>query len=379
MLVPLPSRLSIAISAVVLSLGLSVLPSAADAATSAQTSSAAKKKQPTLAQKKAAAQRREAQRKLAQAKARKRAVKKTRAVAQKQSIATKRKVALSARKARQARLARDPHNRMSEGARLGLRSTLAEVALNSSAALVIDQISGEVLVDKNPKTALPIASITKLMTALVVADADLDFDEMITITGEDADLEKNASSRLAVGTTLTRGKMMHLALMSSENRAAHSLGRTYPGGMDAFVAAMNAKAREIGMLSSAFTEPTGLNPGNKASPEDLVKLIEEAYRVPEIREFSTDQQTTVLVNGKPTLYRNSNALAHGDTWALGLSKTGFIREAGRCLVMQANIDGRPVVIVMLDAAGKSQRLEDAEKIRQFVERQASVAVAGSPS
>jgi D-alanyl-D-alanine endopeptidase (penicillin-binding protein 7) len=270
----------------------------------------------------------------------------------------------------QKKVVRDPANLMSAGTRLGLRSALSDVALNSSAVMVIDQISGEVLIEKNPDAVLPIASITKLMTALVVLDAGLPLDDLIMITKEDADLEKNPVSRLPVGAKFTRGELMHLSLMSSENRAAHALARTYPGGMDAFVAAMNIKALKIGMTHARFTEPTGLNSGNVASPRDLVRLVEESYLVPEIREYSTSRDLMVRVRGRPVQFMNSNALARREGWDLGVSKTGFIRDAGRCLVMQADFESRPVIMVMLDAQGKQHRARDAQRIRDFILQQA---------
>jgi len=284
--------------------------------------------------------------------------------------ATRTSKASKSAKPRQSLVKRDPTNRMSAGTRLGLRSALTDVALNSSAVLVVDQISGEVLLEKNPNSVLPIASITKLMTALVVAEAELPMDERIAITQDDADLEKYSKSRLKVGTQLTRAQVMHLALMSSENRAAHALGRTYPGGMAAFVEAMNIKALQLGMKDSKFVEPTGLNAGNVSSPRDLVRLVEEAHQVSEIREFSTAKNLVVKVGGRSQQYMNSNALARGDRWELGLSKTGFIKEAGRCLVMQAEVEDRPVIMVMLDAQGKNQRLRDAERIRRWLIQQA---------
>lgn len=269
-----------------------------------------------------------------------------------------------------ARTPRNPNDRMSAGSKLGLQSAMTEASLKSSSVLVVDQISGEILFEKNPDAVLPIASITKLMTALVVAEADLPMSEMLRITQEDADLEKGVGSRLRVGTRLTRGELMHLALMSSENRAAHALGRTYPGGMDAFVVAMNIKARQLGMSATQFTEPTGLNAGNVSSPRDLVRLVEEAYLVPLIREYSTAQNLMVRVGSRSQQFRNSNALVRTEAWELGLSKTGFIREAGRCLVMQAEVERRPVILVMLDAPGTQHRLRDAEMIRRWLIQQA---------
>jgi len=274
---------------------------------------------------------------------------------------------------------RDPDNRMSARSRMEVQSAMSTAALSSSAAMVVDQISGEVLFQKNPSTVLPIASITKLMTALVVAEAELPMDELLTISQEDAELEKGARSRLAVGTRLTRGEFMHLALMASENRAAHLLGRTYPGGLDGFVQAMNIKAKQLGMADSRFVEPTGLSAANVSSPRDLVRLVEESHRVEEIREFSTARKLNVNVRGRSTQFINTNALARGNQWELGLSKTGFIREAGRCLVMQAEVENRPVIMIMLDASGKDQRLKDAERLRRWIVQQADQAPRSNPS
>jgi serine-type D-Ala-D-Ala endopeptidase (penicillin-binding protein 7) len=274
---------------------------------------------------------------------------------------------------------RDPKNRMSATSKMGVQSAMTTAALSSSAALVVDQISGEIIFEKNATTVLPIASITKLMTALVVAEADLPMDETLVVTQEDADLEKGVKSRLAVGTRLTRGEFMHLALMSSENRAAHVLGRTYPGGMDAFVAAMNIKAKHLGMADSRFVEPTGLSASNVSSPRDLVRLVEESHRVEEIREYSTARKLNIRVRGRDTQFINTNALARGDQWELGVSKTGFIREAGRCLVMQAEVDRRPVIMIMLDASGKQQRLRDAERLRRWIVQQADQAPRSNPN
>ncbi len=268
------------------------------------------------------------------------------------------------------RIQKDPSNRMGASTRLGLQSVLTEAALSSSAVLVVDQISNEVLFEKNSDAVLPIASITKLMTAVVVSEAGQPMDELLTVSQEDADLEKNARSRLVVGTQLTRGQFLHLALMSSENRAAHLLGRHYPGGLGAFVKAMNAKAIHLGMTASRFVEPTGLNSANVSSPRDLARLVEEAHSLPQIREYSTARNMLVSVRGRQQHFINTNALARGSEWELGLSKTGFIREAGRCLVMQASIEDRPVIMVMLDASGKQQRLQDAERIRRWLIQQA---------
>jgi serine-type D-Ala-D-Ala endopeptidase (penicillin-binding protein 7) len=267
------------------------------------------------------------------------------------------------------------------GTRLGLRSQLSEVKLNSSAVLVVDQASGRVLLDKNADVALPIASITKVMTALVVLDADLPLSEVITIVKEDTELEKYSSSRLRVGSRFTRAELLHLALMSSENRAAHALGRTYPGGMDAFVKAMNDKADELSMVNSNFSEPTGLSSKNMSTPRDLARLVNAAHEVPLIREYSTATAAIVKVGAQQQQFRNTNALTRNDNWEIGLSKTGFIRDAGKCLVMQATVDQRDVIIVMLDAQGSASRLSDAERIRSWLstekDHQAAVSAARS--
>ncbi len=265
----------------------------------------------------------------------------------------------------------------SMGSRLGLRSELADLSLNSSAVMVMDQASGEVLLEKNADAALPIASITKVMTAMVVLDAAQPLDEMIVIAREDTQLEKYSASRLKVGASFTRAELLHLALMSSENRAANALGRSYPGGLPAFVIAMNEKARALGMTSSNFVEPTGLSSGNVASPRDLAVLVNAAHHIPLIRDYSTDRDAVVRVGGRQQQFRNTNALTRDENWDIGLSKTGFIRDAGKCLVMQARLDQREVIIVMLDAEGSAKRLADAERIRRWLsierDRQASAA------
>ena len=252
------------------------------------------------------------------------------------------------------------------GTRLGLRSQLSEINLNSSAVMVVDQKTGEILLEKNPDAALPIASITKVMTAMVIIDAGLPLSEVITITADDTNLEKYSSSRLRVGARFSRAELLHLALMSSENRAAHALGRTFPGGMDVFVNAMNEKAQALGMGTSRFVEPTGLSSANVASPRDLTRLVKAAHEFPLIREYSTAREAVVRVGGREQQFRNTNALTRNDNWDLGLSKTGFIRDAGKCLVMQASIDDQDVIIVMLDAEGSAKRISDAERIRRWL-------------
>jgi D-alanyl-D-alanine endopeptidase (penicillin-binding protein 7) len=240
-------------------------------------------------------------------------------------------------------------------------------ALRSSVVLVLDQSTSDVLLEKNAQVAMPIASITKLMTSLVVIESRQDMNEILTVTEEDIDREKNTYSRLRVGSQLTRANMLHIALMSSENRAASALGRHYPGGLPAFVAAMNAKAAAIGMTNTRFVEPTGLSSLNVASARDLAKLVDAAAEHPLIRQYSTDMQYTVDTGGPVLHYKTSNRLILNPEWDIGLQKTGYISEAGRCLVMQATIEGRPIVMIFLDAKGKMTRSADAVRIRKWLE------------
>jgi len=242
-----------------------------------------------------------------------------------------------------------------------------EPDLRSSSALVLDTTHQSVLYSRKAEMAAPIASITKLLTVLVVADAGQPLDEPIQLTTEDRIVGKGASSRLVLGTTLTRGDLIHLALMSSENRAAHALGRNYPGGLPAFVQAMNAKARRLGMTSAHFVDPAGLSSDNVASAEDLSKLVIAASENPVIREYSTDPGYAVRVGRKMLEFRNTNALVNNPTWNIIVQKTGYITEAGRCLVMQAVIQGRTVVIVLLNSVGKNTRVADAVRIRRWME------------
>jgi D-alanyl-D-alanine endopeptidase (penicillin-binding protein 7) len=242
-----------------------------------------------------------------------------------------------------------------------------EPDLRSSSALVVDETRSSVLYARRAGVATPIASITKLMTALVVLDAQQSLDEPIQITAEDHNSGRGAFSRLAVGTTLTRGTLMHLALMSSENRAAHALGRNYPGGLPALVVAMNAKARALGMTSAHFVDAAGLSSENVASAEDLSKLVIAASQNPTIREYSTDRHYAVRVNRRMIEFHNTNSLVSNSTWNIIVQKTGYITEAGKCLVMQTVIDGRTVVIVLLNSVGKYTRVADARRIRKWME------------
>lgn len=242
--------------------------------------------------------------------------------------------------------------------------------LASAKALVINQLTGEVLYAKNTNVATPIASVTKLMTAMVMLDAHLAMDELISISDEDVDYLKGTSSRLRVGTVLTRGELLQLALMASENRAASALGRVYPGGKSAFIHAMNQKAQLLGMHSTRFVDSTGLDSANVSTAEDLVKMVNAAYHYPEIRQVSTlpSQEVTLYGRQNALNFVNTNALVRSGNWVIGLSKTGFINEAGRCLVMQAEISGQPVIMVLLDSAGKMTRIGDANRVRKWVEK-----------
>ena len=259
----------------------------------------------------------------------------------------------------------------------GLHQTQDPLDLKSSVALVMDQDTNEVMLSKNPEAVLPIASLTKLMTAMVVVEAHLPLDDAITITSEDVDTEKNSSSRLAVGSTLSRGELLHLALMSSENRAAHALGRTYPGGLRAFVSAMNAKARLLGMHDTRYVDPTGLNSGNQATARDLAMLAKAAYQQPLIRELSVSPEHAVRLGNRQLQFRNTNSLVRSPSWDIGLQKTGYIVEAGRCLVMQASMAGRKFIMVFLDSAGKYSRQADAERVRRWLENAAQSGALGT--
>ena len=252
----------------------------------------------------------------------------------------------------------------------GLHGKQDELALKSAVALVIDQDTSEVLFSKNEQAVLPIASLTKLMTGLVISEAKLPMDEVITITQDDVDTEKWSSSRLRPGTSLTRAEALHLALMSSENRAAHALGRTYPGGLQTFVGLMNAKAKAIGMKDTQYVEPTGLSSHNQSSAKDLATLVNVAYQDAQLREYSTSPGYEVAVGKRTLQYNNTNRLVKNPAWEIGLQKTGYISEAGQCLVMQAKVAGRKLIMVFLDSAGKLSRIADAERVRRWVETNA---------
>ena len=242
-----------------------------------------------------------------------------------------------------------------------------QLAVQSGAALVVEQGGGDTLFQKNANTIVPIASITKLMTAMVVLDGTPNLLGQITVSDEDIDTLRGSRSRLNVGAVLTRETALLLALMSSENRAANALARHYPGGMEAFVAAMNRKAQALGMKDSRFEDPTGLTSNNVSTAYDLARMVSAAHRYPLIREFSTTSNATVEVSGRTHEFRNTNQLVKSDAWDIGLSKTGYIHEAGKCLVMQARVADKPVVIVLLDSAGKLTRVGDANRIKRWME------------
>ncbi len=241
------------------------------------------------------------------------------------------------------------------------------LGLCSSAVLIQDQMTGAVLYAKNASAVRPIASITKLMTAMVVLDAGQPLEQRLTIGYGDVDFLRGTHSRLHLGTSLTREDILRLALMSSENRAASALARHYPGGIEAFVRAMNYKASMLGLRDTYFLEPTGLSSANVSSARDLVRLVAVAHRYPLIREFTTTPQHVVYASGRPLLYRNTNSLVKSLAWNIGLSKTGFIRESGMCLVMQAWLDRKPVIIVLLNSPSKFTRIGDANRIREWFE------------
>ncbi|MEJ8858024.1 serine hydrolase [Variovorax robiniae] len=264
------------------------------------------------------------------------------------------------------RLADAAPARLSYGQLAGLHSQ-DELDLKSSVALVIDQDTREVLFSKNDHAVLPIASLTKLMTGLLVSEARLPMDEPIMITEEDIDTEKFSRSRLRVGTTLSRGELLHLALMSSENRAAHALGRTYPGGLATFVSMMNAKARSLGMKDTRYVEPTGLSSSNQSSAQDLALLVNAASADATVRELSTSPEYQVEVGNRMMQFSTTNRLVKNPDWDIGVQKTGYISEAGQCLVMQTKIAGRKLIMVFLDSAGKLSRIGDAERVRRWVE------------
>ncbi len=269
-------------------------------------------------------------------------------------------------------LALTAHPERAEARRGAIHATPAAhgLSLRSGAALVQDQETGEILYGKNAGAVAPIASITKLMTAMVVLDAGLDLEEVITISNEDMDSLLGTRSRLKPGASLSRDELLRVALMASENRAAAALGRTYPGGIEAFTRAMNLKAQMLGMNGSHFGDATGLSSANVASAADLVKLVRAAHRYELIRRYTTLTEYAVQVSGRPLAYRNTNRLVANGNWHIGLSKTGFTNDAGRCLVLQATLAERQVIIVLMDSWGKLSRIGDANRVRAWLEAKA---------
>jgi D-alanyl-D-alanine endopeptidase (penicillin-binding protein 7) len=242
--------------------------------------------------------------------------------------------------------------------------------LRSNAYYILDRSDAKVLAARNARTAVPIASITKLMTALVVLDARQPLNDMVAITRDDVRQTAGSSSRLPAGARLSRSDLVHLALMSSENRAANALCRTYPGGRPACVRAMNRKARALGMTTARFVEPTGLSSDNVSSPIDLAMLVRAAAANPTVRRFSTDPDHTVYINGRALEFRSTNSLVKKPDWQVKVQKTGYNADAGRCLVMQAVIDGRDVVIILLNSWGTLTRIGDANRVRRWLESSA---------
>jgi len=266
--------------------------------------------------------------------------------------------------------------RPSEGQMAGLHRTDDPLDLKSSVALVVNQDTNEVLFQKNPNAVLPIASITKLMTALITVEAGLDLNETLEVDRSDRSIDR-MRSWLNPGVKLTRGQALHLALMSSENHAAQMLGRTYPGGVTSAVAAMNAKAQLLGMHDTRYADPTGLSSDNRSSPADLVRLVNAAYQYPVLREYSTSSELELPIGKRVVRYGSTNGLTSNPDWEIGLQKTGYISAAGRCLVMQAVIEGQRVVMVLLDSVGKYSRIGDAQRIRQWLEANKAAPAATS--
>jgi D-alanyl-D-alanine endopeptidase (penicillin-binding protein 7) len=257
----------------------------------------------------------------------------------------------------------------------GVPASSVKAGVKSAAFLIVDEENSDVLLSNKADIAMPIASITKLMTALVVLEAEQPLDEAIKINAEDRKVEPG--SRLVVGASLTRAELLHLALMSSENRAAHAVGRSYPGGIPALLKAMNAKAKALGMKSSRFADATGLSNANVASPRDLVKLVNAASSNPTIRDYSTDAELTVRVGKYQVQYRNTNSLVRKDDWDVVVQKTGFTNAAGQCLVMKTIIEDRPVIMVLMNSFGKYTRVADARRVRKWLEAGERLAYSGA--
>ena len=247
------------------------------------------------------------------------------------------------------------------------------VFLRSSSALVLDAATGEAVIDKNSEAVVPIASITKLMTAMVILDRGLDLDTKIVLSRDDLRAIRGSRTRLRAGASLTRDELLMLSLMASENLAAAALGRTYPGGMDAFAEAMNAKAAKLGMTDTHFVEPTGLSPGNVSSARDLANLVRAANSYPLIREYSTRERARVLVYKRQLNFGNTNQLVRSSQWDIELSKTGYISQAGRCLVMRVHLASKDLIVVLLDSWGRQSRIGDANRIKKWLESTVSAS------
>jgi len=268
---------------------------------------------------------------------------------------------------------------LSDARKAGLHHTYDPLGLTAAVAYVIDTNSGEVLLRKNDGAILPIASLTKLMTAMLIVEAMLPWDEKITITQEDVDKVKNSSSRLSVGAQMERRELLKLVLMSSENRAAHALARTWPGGLANFVQRMNERARKLGMVSTYFADSSGLSPQNRSNARDLARLVQMAHRIPQLREFSTSQEYRALVGSRVVPYRNTNGLVRTNAWdGIALQKTGFINESGQCLVMQLEVNGRDIIMVLLDSVSSAARLNDAKRVYRWIEQQTQVQITEAP-
>ena len=240
------------------------------------------------------------------------------------------------------------------------------VPFGSQSVLVVEDDTGKVLLEKNAGAVVPIASLTKLMTAMVILDAKQDMNELIQIDRSDVDTLKHSSSRVPVGASIPRGDVLQLALMSSDNRAAASLARTYPGGQQAFKEAVRRKAAALGMQQTHIEEPTGLSPNNRSTAGDLIKMANAAADYPEIAARSTDAKNIININGRGVEYRNTNRLVGAKGWDIGLSKTGYTREAGRCLIMSIKVAGKNATMVLLNASASSARILDALNVRRFI-------------
>lgn len=292
------------------------------------------------------------------------------AATKRQKAAVKKSVKVSAKSSSKRLVAATPAKRAALKSKMrAIPDVRADGTPNlmSSSALVLDQRTGAVLYEKNPDSVVPIASITKLMTAMVVLDARLPMSDRMEIAEDDIDTLKNTRSRLAVGAELSREEMLWLALMSSENRAASALSRYYPGGQSAFIAAMNRKAASLGLMDTRFFDSTGLNSGNVSSPRDLAKMVAAAGQYPVIRELSTSSGHDFVIKGRERHFVNTNALVSNPDWQISVSKTGFTNEAGKCLVMQAWLNQRPLLIVLMDSWGKMTRVGDAIRIKRWLE------------